>query len=402
MKTPGRQIKPMFWILVLLLVSLFGWFLAERIGDLKRQESWAIAMRVFVQYQDARHPHHPQHLLYRQAIDGLLLSAMPQRADLESVMGQEGASLIAASEEALAEGRRRLSYELALMAVILLGVFSLLWMIWRQLLAPLQRNEVLLSQIRAQGEDLVRAKEAAENASRAKTEFLSSMSHELRTPLHGILGFAQLLENGRREPLGEKQREHVQRIRRSGEHLLMLINDILDLTRIENGNLTMSLQATILAEAVESALLLVTNQIQQRGIQVHIDANLSQMPLVLADETRLRQVLVNLLSNATKYNREGGEIWVRVQPSGQHIRLSIEDTGMGIPVERQDVVFQPFQRLGQESTEIEGTGIGLTISRQFVEKMGGHMGFWSAPGSGSLFWLDLMLAVDAVPLVGQE
>lgn len=298
----------------------------------------------------------------------------------------------------LAEEGEHLGYKLLLMAAIVLGVFVLLWMIWRKLLAPLQRNEVLLAQLRAQEDELVRAKEAAENASRAKTDFLSSMSHELRTPLHGILGFAQLLENGRREPLSEKQREHVQRIRRSGEHLLTLINDILDLTRIENGNLTISLQPTILAEALESALLLVTTQIQQRGIEMHMDPAVSQMPRVLADEIRLRQVLVNLLSNATKYNREGGQIWVRADPSGQYVRLSIEDTGMGIPPERQDAVFQPFQRLGQETSQIEGAGIGLMISRQFVEKMGGHMGFWSAPGSGSLFWLDLMVAADAPPV----
>lgn len=272
----------------------------------------------------------------------------------------------------------------------------------RRLSHPAPDCSVLLGQLREQGDELRAAKEAAENASRAKSEFLSSMSHELRTPLHGILGFAQLLENSRREPLTERQREHVQRIRRSGEHLLTLINDILDLTRIESGNLTMSLLPTSLVETVELSVSLVATQLQQREIQMHIDPALPTVPMVLADETRLRQVLVNLLSNATKYNRESGQIWLRVAISGQLVRLSIEDTGVGIPTHRQDAVFQPFQRLGQESGDIEGTGIGLTISRQFVERMGGNMGFSSTYGSGSIFWVDLMLAADPVPSVDEE
>jgi len=252
-------------------------------------------------------------------------------------------------------------------------------------------NENLLAEIeqRKQAEQaLIAAKEEAESANQAKSQFLSRMSHELRTPLNAILGFGQLLEEEPRDTLTALQREWLQHINQSGWHLLSLVNEILDLARIESGKMEVH------REAVELAPLVVqcTNIMKLTAAERHITLTIAMTPceavVVLADPTRLKQVLLNLLSNAVKYNHEGGTILLScaVLPSGE-IRIAIKDSGPGIPEAQQDQLFQPFSRLDADKQCIEGTGIGLAISKQLMELMGGAIGVESTPGDGSTFWI---------------
>lgn len=238
--------------------------------------------------------------------------------------------------------------------------------------------------------DLVRAKEQAEAASRAKSDFLSSMSHELRTPLNAIMGFAQVLEID--EGLSEDQLDSVRTIRRSGQHLLKLINEILDLARIESGRLELSIEDVGLAELFAESGSLVTPLAASRNIAVRFARKPSAIA-VRGDRARLNQVLVNLLSNALKYNRPSGVIVVTALPRGEGmIRISVADTGTGIPAEKLDQLFTPFNRLGAETTEVEGTGIGLVIARRLIEGMGGRIGVESRVGAGTTFWVELPMA----------
>ena len=243
--------------------------------------------------------------------------------------------------------------------------------------------------VAARTQDLVAARDQAEQANRAKSEFLSRMSHELRTPLNAILGFGQLMamDAGLQEP----HRAYVDQTLRAGKHLLELINDVLDLAQIEAGRVTITAEALALGELVEDGLRLLAPSIGQRRIKVQVQAMVGTV--VWADRTRLRQVLLNLLSNAVKYNREGGSLTISITPvAAQRLRLSIADTGIGIKPERQAELFEPFNRLGAESSGIEGTGIGLAIARQLIEMMGGSIGVESQPGVGTQFWIELALA----------
>jgi len=242
---------------------------------------------------------------------------------------------------------------------------------------------------------ITRARDEAEQASRAKSEFLSAMSHELRTPLNAILGFAQLLANGRRDPLSARQQRQVAQIRSSGDHLLALINDILDLSRIEAGRLTLCLEAIPLEAICREVLETLAPLAREADIALHGPAGDVQ-PLVLADHTRLKQVLLNLLSNAIKYNRPTGRVEMAVSEQAHTARVSIEDTGHGIAPERLGELFEPFNRLEAEGSTIEGTGIGLALTRQLVESMQGRIGVTSERGAGSRFWIDLPLA-DSLP-----
>lgn len=233
------------------------------------------------------------------------------------------------------------------------------------------------------------AHRTAEAASAAKSEFLSSMSHELRTPLNAILGFAQLLERDKREPLSPRHKERVEQILKGGEHLLRLINDILDLSRIESGSVSLDLEGVevrdVLAEVRDTLEPIAARQMIDVTIELPDD-----LPRVHADRTRFAQILMNFGSNAIKYNRRNGRVRFEVTTEGtSHVRVNVIDTGYGIPVELQDRLFQPFQRAGQESGPIEGTGIGLVITKRLAELMGGGVGFRSAPGEGSTFWVDL-------------
>jgi PAS domain S-box-containing protein len=239
--------------------------------------------------------------------------------------------------------------------------------------------------------ELRAARALAEAASAAKSEFLSSMSHELRTPLNAILGFAQLLERDRKQPLSERQIERLGYVLRGGEHLLRLIDDVLDLSRIEAGRLAVSAEpvevADVLAEVVHTLEPLAT----RAQIHIAIAPSHGELPRVLADRTRLAQILMNFGSNAIKYGKADGHVTFRIAPAATTVRIVVIDDGIGIPADKRDRIFEPFQRAGQEAGPIEGSGIGLTISKRLAEIMRGAVGFTSEVGRGSEFWIELAI-----------
>ncbi|MEA2157934.1 MAG: hypothetical protein QOD66_314 [Solirubrobacteraceae bacterium] len=242
------------------------------------------------------------------------------------------------------------------------------------------------------------AKEQAERASRAKSEFLSRMSHELRTPLNSILGFGQLLEM---DGLSEMQREPVHYILKSGRHLLGLINEVLDISRIEAGSLTISPEPVAVGALLRDVVAMVGPIAAERGVRVATEP-LALERHVQADQQRLKQVLLNLLSNAIKYNREGGTVSVVCERADPHLRITVRDSGRGIPSERLAEVFTPFERLGAEHGEIEGTGLGLALSHQLVQMMGGALSVQSEPAVGSTFTVELALAEGGSELAAAD
>lgn len=233
----------------------------------------------------------------------------------------------------------------------------------------------------------------AEKANRAKSDFLSSMSHELRTPLSAILGFAQLIESGSPAPTIAQKRS-VDQILKAGWYLLGLINEILDLALIESGKLSLSLEPIWLSEVMHECQAMIEPQAQKRGISLafpHIEVR----HFVEADRTRLKQVLINLLSNAIKYNKVGGTVIVDcIATVTGRIRICVKDSGDGLTPEKLAQLFQPFNRLGQEASAEEGTGIGLVLCKRLIELMGGVIGVESAVGTGSVFWIDLNLTTE--------
>ena len=262
-----------------------------------------------------------------------------------------------------------------------------------------------LTERRAVEAQLANAKSTAETANLAKSDFLSSMSHELRTPLNAILGFAQLMDTDAPPP-STGQKENIAQILQAGWYLMELINEVLDLAMIESGRLSWSLEPMSLTEVMLECQTMVEPQAQKRGVRLsfpHVDTPC----FVKADRTRVKQVIINLLSNAIKYNQPGGSVTVECSASApQRLRVSVRDTGSGLAPEKLAQLFQPFNRLGQESGTEEGTGIGLVVTKRLVELMGGAIGVESTVGEGSVFWIELVVAAapqmsphDGEPLV---
>jgi len=230
------------------------------------------------------------------------------------------------------------------------------------------------------------AKEEADRANHAKSDFLSRMSHELRTPLNSILGFGQLLD---RQSPSEIQRPRIRYILSAGRHLLNLINEVLDISRIESGTLQLSLEPVCIEEAIGEALDLMRPLASERKINLGPGEPLATTTYVLADRQRLKQVLLNLLSNAVKYTAVEGSVSIEFAESARFTRISVRDTGAGIPVEKLARLFTPFDRLGAEQSPVEGTGLGLALCQRLVQAMNGTIGVSSTLGNGSTFWLEL-------------
>jgi PAS domain S-box-containing protein len=243
--------------------------------------------------------------------------------------------------------------------------------------------------------DLRRATDEAERANQAKNEFLSRMSHELRTPLNAVLGFAQLLGM---EDLTETQIDMVDQVLQGGRHLLFLIDEVLDIARMENGTMSVVVEHVDVPAAIAHACSMLDPLIRERSVQVHTPGPDQWIPPVGADRQRVKQILLNLISNAVKYNEVGGEVTVSTETVGTRLRLSVRDTGPGIAPEALPRLFEPFDRLGAEHTEVEGTGIGLTVSRALAEQMGGRLTVASQLGNGSTFTLELPLLSRASAL----
>jgi len=223
-----------------------------------------------------------------------------------------------------------------------------------------------------------------EIASQHKSEFLANMSHELRTPLNAIIGFSEVLGERMFGELNEKQEEYLKDIHASGQHLLSLINDILDLSKIEAGRMELELTDFNLPATLDNALTLVRERAGRRGIAVGLTVD-ERLEEIRADERKVRQVVLNLLSNAIKFTPEGGRIEVRAVPMDGSVEVSVSDTGVGIAAEDQEEIFEEFRQVGTAAKKVEGTGLGLALSRKFIELHGGRIWVESQIGAGSTF-----------------
>lgn len=254
--------------------------------------------------------------------------------------------------------------------------------------------------------ELRSARSLAEEASSAKSEFLASMSHELRTPLNAILGFAQLLQRDKKEPLSARHKERMEHILKGGEHLLRLIDEVLDLARIEARRIAVSPEPIGIAEVLAEVKATLGPMAARAEIELVVAPIPAELPRGVADRTRFKQILMNLGSNAIKYGRKRGKATFTAAQYPGVIRVTVTDNGMGIPEDKQDKIFLPFHRAGQETGPIEGTGIGLAITKRLAELMDGTVGFQSNEGVGSEFWIEIpvhreVAEVSAVERMGQ-
>ncbi|HSV37342.1 MAG TPA: ATP-binding protein [Nocardioidaceae bacterium] len=274
---------------------------------------------------------------------------------------------------------------LGILLALLLGVIV-------EILA--RRGAYAMRLVEERTHDLEVAKLAAEQANDAKSEFLSRMSHELRTPLNAVLGFGQLLEI---ENLSAEQSRNVAQITRGGRHLLDLVNEILDINQIESGLMSLSPEPVLVGDVLREAAALVRPLAAERSVNLDGIDDVSCDKFIRVDRQRLKQVILNLLSNAIKYNRHGGSVSVTcLEAVPGKLRIQVTDDGPGIPEEKLDLLFAPFERLGAEQTGVEGTGIGLVLSRGLTEAMGGTLGLESTMGRGSTFWVEFMVVEPPV------
>lgn len=237
--------------------------------------------------------------------------------------------------------------------------------------------------------ELTEKKEEAEKANQAKTEFLSIISHELRTPLNSIMGFAQILEADPNDPLTPGQRDKVQKLLNSSRHLSILINDIIEISRLNSGKQPLHINQVDIPSTISKCVKMIRALADKKNIKMTSRIDSNPIGTVSTDEKRVTQVLLNLLSNAIKYTPDDGQVMVTCQQENTNIRITVSDTGLGIPAEEQEKIFEPFHRIYHKDHNIEGAGIGLSIVRKFVTELKGEVGVESEPGKGSSFWITL-------------
>ena len=256
--------------------------------------------------------------------------------------------------------------------------------------ARIERSRKLFESINANVEKVVAEKRLAQRANKTKSEFISKMSHELRTPLNSILGYTQLLELDHDGTLTEQQQQNLKHILESGWHLLALINDILDISKIESGHLSLVNSETNLNKVIEKSIEMNAKASEDKKLSITFNNECDADIIVHADATRLQQVIVNILSNAIKFNVENGKVEITVQPDdGRTCKVTITDTGRGLPEDKINTLFSPFNRLGLEDSDIQGNGIGLALSSQLIELMEGDIGAYNNDGDGASFWFSL-------------